>query len=465
MTRTRRDVWSLSKVDVWEETLLWYAKAVREMQTRPLDDPRSWRYQAAIHEFNGDGSPAEQPADKDIYWDQCQHHCWFFLPWHRWYLLYFEEVVAETVVALGGPADWSLPYWNYSDTSNADARRLAPAFRERQLPDGSPNPLRIEERTSGNGGGNVGSVGAIDLVCLEEPRYQADPPGGRAGFGGVKVKFNNHRGGTPGVVEQTPHGSMHGAVGGFMGAFDTAGLDPLFWLHHCNIDRLWEVWRQRDARHLDPVDPDWLDNLSFPFHDGTGAAVTKTVRGVVNTVAIGYEYEDVSDPLAAFEGVAPKEAPMAMQRIPEMVGASEHPVQLGRAPATTQVEMTAPTGPAAPEAVSLDMEPPRIIVTLENVTGDGTPKNYSVYVNDVYAGLLPTFGVPEATHNDKHSGSGLEYRFDVTDIVRLTQADPGNLRVTFIPEEQEPEEKPEGAPEAVEPAPNFQVGRVSVYLS
>jgi hypothetical protein len=46
---------------------------------------------------------------------------------------------------------------------------------------------------------------------------------------------------------------MHVRVGGFMGAFNSAGLDPLFWLHHCNIDRLWEVWRKMSATHKDPV--------------------------------------------------------------------------------------------------------------------------------------------------------------------------------------------------------------------
>ena len=29
---------------------------------------------------------------------------------------------------------------------------------------------------------------------------------------------------------------------------------PVFWLHHCNLDRLWVVWRQRNPQHLDPAD-------------------------------------------------------------------------------------------------------------------------------------------------------------------------------------------------------------------
>ena len=37
---------------------------------------------------------------------------------------------------------------------------------------------------------------------------------------------------------------------GLMSDPDTAGLDPIFWLHHANIDRLWEVWRQNPTRRM-----------------------------------------------------------------------------------------------------------------------------------------------------------------------------------------------------------------------
>jgi len=96
-------------------------------------------------------------AEQGKFWRQCQHFSWFFLPWHRWYLLYFEEIVTTTIVQLGGPAGWALPYWNYSG-KQPDARKLHPAFIAPQLPDGSPNALYIAEpnRRSGNDGQPVG---------------------------------------------------------------------------------------------------------------------------------------------------------------------------------------------------------------------------------------------------------------------------------------------------------------------
>ena len=45
-----------------------------------------------------------------------------------------------------------------------------------------------------------------------------------------------------GNVYGTPHGDVHVGVGGWMGSVPTAAQDPIFWLHHCNIDRLWNRW-------------------------------------------------------------------------------------------------------------------------------------------------------------------------------------------------------------------------------
>jgi len=465
--RIRRDVYKLA---AWDPILVWYANAITEMQTRPLNDPRSWRYQAAIHELNDDGSVP--------FWDQCQHNSWFFLPWHRWYLLYFEETVIETIRQLGGPADdWALPYWNYSEdrTKNPDARKLPPAFTATTMPNGSSNPLRVNDRSSAaNNGREVAGDAEVSLNCLKQPDFRAARAvGGINGFGGPQTGFN-HGGGPVGELEATPHGTVHGAVGGasgFMSFFNTAGLDPIFWLHHANIDRLWVVWRRRDPQHVDPTEAAWLNGVSFPFHDGSGAAVTKTAGGAVDTTALGYEYEDVSDPIAApavAHATMAEEEAMAEEdeRIPEMVGATDEPVPLRTQPTSAEVPMTPPTGPAL-RSFEADEEPRRVIVTLENVRGAGMAMNYSVYVNDRLAGVLPMFGVREATRaSERHSGSGLEFRFDVTDIIRETNADPSNLRVRFVPLIDEEERQVAlRSLESTEAEPEFQIGRVSVHLA
>lgn len=458
-TRTRRDVW---QVPEWDDVLIWYARAVREMQTRPLSDPTSWRYQAAIHEFNGDADPSEIPADAQRFWDQCQHGTWFFLPWHRWYLYYFEQIVAKTVVDLGGPADWSLPYWNYSDPSNPDALSLSPELWAETMPDGSPNALRVERRTRGNDGSPVGTARHADLSCLSETQFEEEAAGGSPGFGGPITTFM-HGGDVNGVCENVPHGTMHVRVGGYMGAFDTAGLDPLFWLHHANIDRLWVVWRRRHANNIDPTKSSWL-NMSFDFHDANGAVVTRTVADAVDTANLGYEYEDVSDPLGGgLESAEPPRRRVSVRKpIAEMIGATDKPIALTSKPATTRVKVNPPAGPGLESAEG--GEPQRMFVNVENVTGLGEPRTYSVYVNDVFAGVLPMFGVPESTRaTEKHGGGGKEYRIEITNILpELKQDDkwdPKHLRVTFVPDDED-----EGL-EAAGDVPQFEVGRVSVTIA
>jgi len=315
--------------------ITFYEKAIGQMQKgNKLDDPLSWRYQAAIHDYtrnvaitsdrrndpvNPDPFADDKdvlPPDRDTFWRQCRHGSWFFLSWHRMYLHFFEKTIMKIVAGLpGGPTDWALPYWNYS--SSAAAALLPAPFRNPTLPDdpnvpekGRKNHLHVAERTpNANAGSPFLDASDTNLDCLKtKPFGEVTAPAGS--FGGPKI--DNHPPGRGGALESTPHNAVHGALGGangFMGGFSTAPLDPMFWLHHCNIDRLWEVWVQRqkmlgnldrNPKEKDPTDTvprNWLD-LKFDFHDAAGNPVKITSREVLNTrlPPLSYEYEDTSDP-------------------------------------------------------------------------------------------------------------------------------------------------------------------------
>ena len=485
--RTRKDIWRLPAAD---QTLVWYARGIADMQKRPVTDPTSWRYQAAIHDYDPNDDPlavageALPPqSEQDTYWARCQHGSWFFLPWHRGFLFYFEQILLESIKKMGGPSDWALPYWNYSDSANAKARALPPIFYAAKLPDGSPNTLRVSERAKGaNSGHLLGTPHSANISdCLQDALFMNSGTGGATGFGGGRTGFS-HNGGAAGDCEVVPHGSMHVAVGGpsgWMSAFNTAGLDPIFWLHHANIDRLWEVWRKREASHTDPTLAAWLSGVSFDFHDAAGAQVSLTVDQVLDTTKplLDYVYEDDSDPLAAAApAVAKPKALVAMPRIPEMIGASDtkRPISLGSQPASVQLNLQAPAGPAA-EAVRAGT-PPEVHLNLENITATRRPvESYLVYVNlpegakpedhpELKAGLLPLFGVVEASRATKeHAGDGLSHSFNITRVVSALQAakswNPAQLRITFVPH------RPDADPEPVRNAQPVSVGRVSLYYS
>ncbi len=64
--------------------------------------------------------------------------------------------------------------------------------------------------------------------------------------------------GVSGTLEATPHNNVHNIVGGLMGGTQSA-LDPIFMMHHCNIDRIWAVWNVNNQNSNDPL---WTDMIS-----------------------------------------------------------------------------------------------------------------------------------------------------------------------------------------------------------
>ncbi|KAF8659019.1 hypothetical protein HU200_058863 [Digitaria exilis] len=110
-----------------------------------------------------------------------------------------------------------------------------------------------------------------------------------------------------GTVELALHNVVHEWTGDLerpnyenMGAYYSSARDPIFYPHHANSDRLWEVWRgdagdERRPRHADFTDPDWLDS-SFLFYDEEAMLVRVTVRDVLDVEKLRYTYADVGTP-------------------------------------------------------------------------------------------------------------------------------------------------------------------------
>ena len=275
----------------------------------------------------------------------------------------------------------------------------------------------------------------------------------------------------------TPHGSMHVAVGGFMGAFNTAGLDPLFWLHHCNIDRLWTVWLRRSPSHRNPTQALWLDGVKFAFRDATGSVVEHTSSQMVDTTVapLLYDYDDVTDPLGGVPELV--EVAVAERPIPEMVGATDRPVVLA-GPSEARLSVVPPAGPGA-HVEAAAPAPGEIYLNIENITGTdtgtgtGTITGYDVYLNvppgadpeghpELRIGRMPLFGLAEASRPDTaHAGNGLKYAYRIGSIVRRLQSESAwtadDVRISFVP--RRPAVGPEAAPEPIT------VGRISIYVA
>jgi tyrosinase len=462
----RREIWGLAPDD---PTVLAYARAVAHMQERQPSDPTSWSYQAAMH--GSEASPT-QPL-----WNQCQHRSWYFLPWHRMFLYHFEQIVRAAVIATGGPADWALPYWNYGLGGRNAALPLP--FRQPKLADGSANPLYVSARAPGiNSGATLPAAATSPAPALARPHFV-----GAAEFGGgatAPAQFST----AGGKLEETPHNAIHVLVGGetgIMGNILTAAQDPIFWLHHANIDRIWSLWAAT-AGHSDPPEPKWR-NQSFEFFDQAGQQVSMHCTDVLETLAdLGYTYDTTPTPPAPPSPTPPSPISPPLTAAmpapePQMIGASEQGLELVGAPASVSILID---GEAAPDPIAANQH---VYLNVEDIEGESNPGTvYGVYVNlpagappDLEAihhvGNVSFFGIERARNpQGDEPAHNLRVAADITGLARELEARGDwlghTLVVTFRPLALVPPEIPD-AHDAVRPAAGndtpIRVGRVSIF--
>lgn len=244
----RKNVYSLTAAEIAS-----IKTGITNMKALPYTNPTSWLYQAAIH---GTTQTPVLPS-----WNTCHQAgaAFFFLAWHRMYCYFFERILR----AKSGDPNLTLPYWNYQ--TNA---ALHPDYRS----SAAGNPLYDGTRsaTINSGGSLPASIMTSFANALNDniPYYdfQSDING--------------------------PHGSVHVSVGGNMGGVSSAAKDPMFWLHHCNIDRLWEEWLGKCGGRTNPTDAPWLTK-SYTFFNETGAAISMTGSQIVNVATqLNYKYDD-----------------------------------------------------------------------------------------------------------------------------------------------------------------------------
>ena len=203
--RVRQSVNSLAPQQV--DALRRGVAAMKALDASAPNDPRGWRFQANIH---GNDGPLS-----NVLWGQCTHSngaaqiTLQFLTWHRAYLHFFERILR----AMSGDPSLNLPYWDWTTD-----RTLPVAYRE-YVPGG--NPLRDDTRQFNLNDGDA----LIPTAGRGLPGALAAP-----GFTGAD--------GFSYLLEAQPHGSIHTGIGGHMGSTDTAGRDPVFWVHHANIDQI-----------------------------------------------------------------------------------------------------------------------------------------------------------------------------------------------------------------------------------
>jgi tyrosinase len=460
----RRNIWTLPSGD---QTIEEYAKAVAIMKGRNPSDPISWSYQAATH---GTHATPTKPL-----WNGCQHGTWFFVAWHRMFIYYFEQIVRAAVVEAGGSSAWALPYWNYG--AGGQQATIPLPFRE-PTTNGEPNPLYVSQRAQGiNGGLALPPPVASPAHALSRPSFT-----GTAQFGGGITPVQQFSGST-GRLEQTPHNDVHSTVGGrsgWMADIDQAAEDPIFWLHHANIDRIWFLWAS--PAHRDPGDTRWT-NQRFAFFDAQGSRVEKTCADVRDINQLGYTYEGVPVPEEQEAAMSTPGEPDDEGAAPELVGASDAPLQLVGSPAQVAFQIDAKATAAVLGAAGVT-EPSHIYVNVEDIDAEHNPGTvYGVYVNlpegasaetaeGHYAGNVSFFGAERARNpRGDEPAHSLRVTLEVTELVHELAAtgqwDGDHVNITFRPLGLIPPDRPDLAhalPDTLSSSdPPVTIGRVSIF--
>ncbi|MCS3533076.1 tyrosinase family protein [Chryseobacterium sp. JUb7] len=529
--------------------LYWYAKGVQVMKSKPISDPTSWWFYAAIHgqylvstaesgtiptEFPNwekiqsippDAQLNSPPSKKliDLFWDQCQHGTWFFPPWHRGYLAALENILRNIISQeCNGPDTWALPYWNYLNQSQVFAEnKIPPAFTLSDLPDGSPNPLYVPERYGPNGDKNIMVIVAPNTTedpsandecqwdtIFSEPTLESTGTGNLNGYfyGGEETGFMHSNGGF-GDLESNPHNFVHVMVGGFNGQPWTgdgsdaieglmadpgiAGLDPIFYLHHANVDRMWAAWNVT-GKNANSQNPNWLagpssqgnSQFAMPLDD-SGTPWYYTPEDVQDTENLkyyngemySYSYDDLSlvsydttPPASLRENLTERLSKLGVTgtieknlKIPthmnsELIGASKNSISLNSGSTQETVKLDSAAWKSVSKSfskASANELPDEIYLQLDNVRGTNNANFLSLYVNDIFVRSVALFGIRMASQKDSAHGEGLTFKFNITHVIDSLHLkgdfDINSLDVQIKTRNPIPEES------------GITVGRISIY--
>lgn len=459
-------------------------KALKIMRGSVCSQPDSWYWQGAVHWVPAvkdlpqrndlcqkyTQATFDDPAQKAeverliIAWQHCTHNLTssqnpsphvtlteefyghHFLPWHRLYLAYFEKIVRK----LSGDDLFAIPYWDYTRQPTVPTEFVNSAS---SLYEGLRDPvINVTKK--------VDSIKQQQIQKDKISAYESTAFNSLADPNSLGLNFTNK-------IDGSPHGVMHVYIGGRTNAFNpiwqkpspsnsgimrdvtTAGFDPIFWVHHSNIDRYWESWTQATKIKATAKDIPLSQELTqlYTFSDENGIEHTyKTSQEIIDAVynKVDFKY----DSLDKDAGQSAREQPASFldrsiqPQITDLVG-TEQPLHKNINALTTPiaVQLTIPlqadpdlalpnvdpsTRSALPDASSVASLALGQYVLEVQVSYENRPsRNYSVYLDlSPLTGSftstitdIKNFYVGAANFFDVHSSeTGTKtFAFDVTD--------------------------------------------------
>ena len=229
--------------------------AVRRQNQNTLDDDWKTRFKSAVNQMVDQGNYrriALIHADMDHRMHSMNGivGTYRFLPWHRVYLVKFE---AELRLVDG---NLFVPYWDWIND------QTVPSWLDDLLPqsltDLNGDPIDV-----------VRSPGADPQTPDLPTQPDLDGVNAQSDY----VPFTSSLEGI--------HNTVHNWVGGIMADIMYSPCDPLFWLHHAFIDRVWATWQLLNPGQAPPLSG--IDRTLDPW--------AETVDDALDTTTLGYAYD------------------------------------------------------------------------------------------------------------------------------------------------------------------------------
>lgn len=275
---TRKSVSSLSEAEERR-----FVAALRHMMTNVVPDVPGTSEYFRIASYHGWPS------------DYCSHGQETFPGWYRAYLTEFEVALRTADIELGGDGQLGLPYWDW--LSNPTFPSIIRDHFSGDLPTGFLPENEEADRVAWNRRNSDRRIRrnllASNLLSQVDACLSVEEHWRHA-----SMRW------TRGFSLESPHNSVHVSCGFPMTSVAYAAFDPVFWLHHANVDRIYQAYLDRhddsesefqamqQRLERERGEENRFDAPLEPFrHPRTGELFR--CQDTFDTIGLGYIYDSV----------------------------------------------------------------------------------------------------------------------------------------------------------------------------
>ncbi|OXV11945.1 hypothetical protein Egran_00294, partial [Elaphomyces granulatus] len=323
-----------------------YIQALQKFQSDDQGDMFSYYQISGIHGLPYKAWDGVTGSQQNGY---CEHGSIIFPPWHRPYLALFEqrlceyaENIADTYPpnsrrAYQDAADsLRIPYWDWASNASLPnclvtpqisittpsgrkqidnplyTYKFHPPEAGKDFPSGAqiyqyPDTVRSPDSKGNSQNNVVQSLMQANAASIQSGVYQLLTS--ETNYSVFATDSLPDRGASYNNLESI-HNNIHGITGngGHMTYLEVSAFDPIFWLHHCNVDRILALWQVINPNsYVQPesnnygtfvINPGTVEDVNtplYPFHASADASnfwTSETARG---TREFGYTYPEIVD--------------------------------------------------------------------------------------------------------------------------------------------------------------------------